>query len=281
VRSLLSLSIFFSSLALIGCGGSDSSSSSLIEIDFSTSLKGIENEPELAKGTLSEGDAVSINTELTGNLSEGDVISFSFSPTDDGYAALVLSSSAEDFDFDITSTGLSINGDGLTSDEMAVFYALKGEVYLINVIAAYGNGDFLIKLVEANRETLALSKDEYFVVADVVTDEACYNEFFDFSASGSYEEQDQFILNGIDGYVRYGNDLLQFESSTASSFIIKTTYAHLYDFFSDDEEYTWNINVSTENGEIKGVKEGSVSNFFAADSGSCQINAEYDGNVIL
>lgn len=272
------LAVVILSSGLVACGGgSTSSGGASVDVDISDSLKGLSQEPALASSAVSEGDSVSLNSVLTANLSEDSYMLFSFTAESDGEVAVLLNSAAEDFDLYVTSNDLDLSSERLSSEEQLVFSATSGETYSIEVSAYYGSGDFTVKLVEANRTSLVLSNNEYYVSLPYETEVVC--DTSDYNFDGEY----QVVINWLGGYLKDGSEKSNFNSASGNTFTILTNYSDSepeYDY-SYSEEYTLQLTVNPESGVVSGTETGTSTEINGSDVDDCAISTTYVGRIVL
>lgn len=290
--------------SLIACGGDDDSSSSktAAKIDPSliaqlpTELKGSITEPELSSTTVTESDALTVNSKSTGTVLAGSSIDLNFTTDESGPLLAILSSSARDLDFDIydntNSVYLGDSSNG-SSDEVIFFNAVAGSQYTISVYETFDeDATFELKLVEANRASLGLSDNEYAVHAQETMNESCVeivNGGSPNTTSDSDLEGDLSIFNWKDGYVRsYGDsEQYSFTSVNGNKVTLKfndsetdtynnVTYSYTY-------QGTFNFTTDFKTGTFTGTGSNSSSESSSDTSYSeeCTGTSSSTGKIVL
>jgi hypothetical protein len=286
----ISISLLALSLAACGGGGGSNSSDSndenilSLKTDFAVGIRGSEQEPTVTAASVSEGDTVALNTRLTGSIPEDGSIRFSFTPTETTIVALVLSSTAEDLDLELTDSNYDVNieSSDSTSNEAIIFDAISGTPYFIDVDAYGKGGSFQLKLVEANRSSLGLSNDEYVVITQLNIAQECVEDGQNLS-SNTTEVQNK-IINWKGGYVLNlsGENKTSFTSVNDNSFSIADSTSESY---SDGESYSnisiFNYTTNFATGELTG--DGNYVETYTdnAATETCTSEVEITGKVVL
>lgn len=276
------ISISLLALSLVACGGSSSSDNSLgINKNFASGIRGAEQEPTLTSTNIYEGDTVTLNTLLTGNVLEGSSVRFNFTPTEDKKVALVLSSAAKDLDLEVTSTGVDLYSDDSNSNEAIIFNAIANRQYNVEVESFEGEGQFELKLVEANRSSFGLSANEYIVEAEHTSAETCvengetnqYDETYDVS----------IIINWKDGYVvnLSGESKTSFQSVSGNSFTVVSSDSGTDGIDSYESNFTLNYTTNFETGELTGSAVSETTYVNSNSTEICTSNITITANVVL
>lgn len=175
------------SIALLGCGADDDDPSSS-SLDLPTS--GFISEPELTRVDAADGMSVSLNSLISGSLEEGESLTFSYTMgeaeplTDDAgeqildefgmvvYQTItplfVLTGGENNFDLmvgDLSSTNKK-SFEYIALLEGFSVEEVSGE-YSITVTATEGAGEFSLKVVPLNHESLGASEGDNLILARV------------------------------------------------------------------------------------------------------------------
>ena len=157
---LLILALAFT---LQACGGEEDKDHH-IDYDFSFEVKGQNAEPHLASIGNDNFLEHDINTRFTGNFDEnGGNFSSLYNPSRSQYTAVILNSTATSSYLNIKEMWSTKNTYSQGSLPTIVFESEAGLSYQLLSESANGDGDFDIKIVELNRESLDLSVNEYLV----------------------------------------------------------------------------------------------------------------------
>ena len=294
-------------LGLAACGGSSSSSDSgntdsgntdsgntdsgntdsgtsgnntlVINKDFASGIRGTEQEPTLTSATVSEGDNVSLNTNLTGSVLEDSSVRLYFTATESETVAIVLSSLVEDLDLSVSSQGLNLSSYGSNSNEALVFDVIADQRYTVQVEQYIGQGSFQLKLVEANRSSLGLSTNEYVIDAEYTIEGACVQD----GETSTYNSSKNVnkIINWKDGYIMdlSGENKSSFMSINDNSFT--TTYSKTENDGNYKSEHIINYTTNFETGVLNGsllLKETEID---SSGTEVCTSNSEIAAEVIL
>lgn len=278
------ISISLLALSLVACGGSSSSSndSSLgINKNFANGIRGAEQEPVLISAAVSEGDTVTLNSQLTGNVLEGSSVIFNFTPTETKKVALILSSAVTDLDLGVSSTDLDLVSDDENSNDAIIFEATANQLYSVEVESYKGAGPFELKLVEANRSSFGLSVNEYIVEAEYTSVQTCveggetstYNEAYDVDT----------IINWKDGYAVHlsGESKIFFKSVTNDSFTAVSADSGTEGSESYKNSTTLNYTTNFETGELTGTAISETTSVNNNITEVCTSNITITANVVL
>jgi hypothetical protein len=130
---------------------------------------------------------LTLNSEVSGFIADQDMVSFSYDATSSGLVIVSLASAADDLDLTVRSGQGSVDSSNLDSNEIIVFDAVSGSDYSIIIDSYEGEGDYTLKVVRANRETLELSDIEYLASLNE-------NEFGDCGSYTTSDSNDYFIV---------------------------------------------------------------------------------------
>lgn len=270
------------SLALIACGGESDSKTHTISTKFSAGIKGLEAEPTLVAGTISEGDIASLNTNYTGNVLEDSEVKFSFTLTENKQVALVLSSGASNLDLTVRGNNITLDSFYDDSNELIVFDALAGESYTITVEAWEDAGEFQLKLVEANRSSIGLKSNEYLVNLESIDTNKCVEDGVDKEA---YTNTDStyVIINWAEGYVSdsLGNERTSFSSVDGNTFTIDASYSASESGNSSSSQLTLILATDFTTGVITGTGRGSFEFSEPGEVSRCNYTSVESGLIIL
>jgi hypothetical protein len=284
------ISISLLALGLVACGGGSSSSDSdssgsggnntlVINKDFASGIRGIEQEPALTSATVSEGDVIALNTNLTGSVLEDSSVSLYFTPTKTEKVAFILSSAAEDLDLEVSTQGLSLESYGFTSNEALVADAIAGQLYTVEVESYVGQGAFQLKLVEANRSSLGLSTNEYVIEAEYTIERACVES----GETSTYDSSKNVnkIINWKEGYIMdlSGENKSSFTSINDNSFT--ATYSKTENDGNYELEQTTNYTTNFETGVLNGTLLSTETETYNSRTEVCTSDIEIAAKVIL
>ncbi len=284
------ISISLLALGLVACGGGSSSSDSdssgsggnntlVINKDFAAGIRGSEQEPALTSATVSEGDNVALNTNLTGSVLEDGSVSLYFTPTESETVAIVLSSLAEDLDLSVLSQDTDLSSYGSNSNEALVFDVIADQRYIVAVEQYIGQGSFQLKLVGANRSSLGLSTNEYVIEAEYTIERACVanGETFTFDSSKNVNK----IINWKEGYIMdlSGENKSSFTSINDNSFT--ATYSKTDNDGNYELEQTTNYTTNFETGVLNGSLLSTETETYNSRTEVCTSDIEIAAEVIL
>lgn len=270
------------SLSLMACGGESNKDNNPGFWEFSSGIKGIEEQPSLTSADVSEGDSLTLNTVYSGNVEQNSDVSFNFTLDQDTQVALVLSSEAKNLDLSVSGNDLSLDSSLLDSNELIIFDALAGENYSVTVDTFLSSGPFQLKFVEANRASAGLSADEYLVYFTYTITETC-------SENAGAEEE--LVSNGSNFNVinwkseyyanRDGTDKQIFDSVEGNTFNLyfnnKTTHDDGY--YTNESTVIFHTDFNT--GEVVGSANGIFKDVDETYTRDCRFNTFMTGQVIL
>lgn len=277
--------IFISLLALslAACGGDSSNESGKsINKDFSSGIQGSSIEPTLTTFTVSDGDTVSLNTTLTGSVVEDGKVRLSFTPTEAKTVALVLSSTIKDLGLAVSYTGKSLDSSGDNSNEALVFEVLANQQYSIKIESYEGSGDFQLKLVDANRSSLGLSKNEHIIIATYNQTQVCIEDGKTDNATSTHLVNT--TINWKEGYLvdLSGEGKTSFTSVQGDSFTVKKSISKTNEGEKASSDLTLNYTTNFETGALTGQL---VSKFTHTDKEGktevCDVNSQIAAKVVL
>ncbi len=209
---------FFALTACSGGGGGSSDNSNAVKTDTAVRFQGPANEPALIQQNFTYNDMpVELNSRTLGFIYDQERRSLSFEADKSGTVAIVLSSDAEDLDLEITSFDLQKYSYSFTSDEAVVFEAKAGTVYSIVITSFNGGGNYSLKVVQGNRESLGLRDNELYVLASGNGEESCIygdgrREVYPFIATYDY------IFNLETGALRFYSEVLDYDVEPEGTF---------------------------------------------------------------
>lgn len=278
-------------VCLTACGGdSDSDSPPLntgndsptVYTDFSSDLKGVEEQPALANAVISEGDSASLNTIYTGNVLESSSVEFSFTLEENKQVALILSSGVTDLDLTVSGNGEYFYTGLDTSNEVVVFGAEVGINYRVEVESNEGAGEFQLKLVEANRSSVGMVNGEYLVRSDNVIKQKCTVngiEKDEFTINDSSFE----IVNWSAGYYAEaaGAERLPFSSVNGNTFTINHRFTISKESYSLSAQINRIFSANFITGEISSSSNSSSEYTRGEEERLCNSVSSATGNVIL
>jgi hypothetical protein len=243
-------------------------------------------------GEVSNGAEIGLNEFVTGSLGATPVISFSYWNTTDALLPVMvsLSSPADNLDLAVTDD-FKLEDDSYKDDsnELLVFQAksdTESVIYIesLNDDNAEGKA-FTLTLVEASREGLGLSADEYAVNLNESSIEDCDDTALDYE----YEGISVTIFNFKDGYMRSASGDFRFDFTGANGNTLTGAYEDAG--INDDGPYNYSVlfsyTVNSDTGALTGsrVSDSSYTDV-DEDTGTsavvtCNNNSNYDGNIIL
>jgi hypothetical protein len=308
MKKLLAVSLV--SVMLQGCGSSDKNSSDEQNIDsdeqnidsdeqnvgLDIDLSQFKSTKQLAVATeggeVSNGDEISLNEFVTGSVGPDSVTSFSYVNTTDALLPVMasLSSPADNLDLAVTDD-FELEDDSYKDDsnELLVFQA-KSDAESVIYIESFNEDNaegsaFTLTLVEASREGLGLSVDEYAVNLGESSIEDCDDTVLDYE----YEGISVTIFNFKDGYMRSANSDFRFDFTGANGNTLTGVYADAgineHGPYNDSVLFSYTVNPDT--GALTGSRV-SDSFYTDVDEGTgtsavvtCSNNSNYDGNIIL
>jgi hypothetical protein len=267
---------------LIGCGGESGDETPTEITDFSSSLKGIEDQPILTNAEISEGDNANLNINYTGNVIEHSSVQFSFTLAEDKQVAFVLSSEIQNLDLSIYGNDKSLNSEFEGSNELIVVDTTIGETYIVEVASQEGSGEFQLKIVEANRSSVGLSSGEYLISFDTFDAHKCTENGYKHS-DRIYNYSSFEIINWSDGYIddiaREDRRSLDDVHNHSHSLIIKHLVSEVGMNLSGQGEGSVLTDFVT--GEVTMTLNGSYEYTQGYREGSCTYASIATGNVIL
>ena len=241
------------SFFLVACGGDSSDSLDLAQLE---QHKGRANAPVISEVVVGDGATIYLNQRSYGEVFEGLNTRLNFTAPISGYALLLLTESTVDFS-SIPSMGVGSLFFREFGGYRSVFYMEEGERYAIelSVVAGESSGNFELELVEINRESLALTENEYLLELNFVGEKHfegggrecdAYSQPVDSSIKYAEDYSGTVIFNFADSYQRQlysnvGNEYAETSGSTLS-------------FNREEAFYTWNetFNINTHSGAVTG-----------------------------
>lgn len=218
VLRFLSLIVVVFVLSACGSGGGSTPETRVLS-DEMLRLKGSQAEPELSRASyVYDEQLIPLNFVVTGEIDEGQERTVRFQIGETKKVALVLDSPATDLDLALreetgsqTRSIVQLSWADDSSREALVFEAEAFKPYFIEVYAYKGSGSFELKIVEANRTSLKLATNEYFIVPKQLDSKSVceLNGETEESSPGQILGIDlQYIFNPLTGAVRrYGVDM--------------------------------------------------------------------------
>lgn len=263
------------SVLLSACGSDDEQPT--IDVDLSE-FKGAASAPNLTAVAVSDNDAININTRASGTVAENGNVDLYFTALGDELVAVTLSADAEDLDLYIENSDVNSSSATLSSNEVIVFPASLGEVYNVGVEAYVGSGDFTLDLVSANRSSLGLSENEFWVSFTATYSDSCNG-----GEPHTYSDLDGFIINFAEGYIASpdGLEKLAFSSVEGLSFNVSFSNSESGEnfTFSSNSNSTYTVNPLT--GGVTGSVSYSSSELYNGQSYECSGTTTYDGGIVL
>jgi len=168
--------VLISSIFMVACGSDAQEDESITGL---SKYKGLENEPILTVIQNPEYDSpVHINSIIKGYVLEGGENRYYFEPYDSELVTFIIDKVSEEVAFEVKNVedGASASFSGFYSSHIKVVDVSAGERYLISVSSNASFGDFNLKIVQANRESLSLLKDDYLVKENFTDYQECNGE---------------------------------------------------------------------------------------------------------
>ena len=274
---------------LVGCEGGSSSSdfvdlgnsveSPVIDITFAPGLRGPESEPSVSELSVTDNDAIVINSRVTGTALPGvaDTASefeLTYTPLVDREVLIVLSSTeAPNLDLEISDNFLnSEQSENSNSYEVLLMDVDAGRTYTLTVSTLAEGGQFTLLLTEPNRASLGLTDTEYFV-----THERRGSTLCDSSPEGAYVQQTYWIINWAEGYISDPDETLNFTSVDGNAFSIEQTL----DLGSVTEDFALNLDTNSTTGAVSG-NATQTRTFSSGEFSQCVTEIDFrDGQVKL
>ena len=150
-----------SPIFLMACGSSGQEDGPIIDLSI---FKGLESEPILTDmKSLEHGSFVQINSVLEGHVLEGETVQYYFEPLDSELVVFIINQPFKAMALEVKSIedGVDESLGGFYSSPIKIVDVSAGGRYLISISAGTSLGYFNLKVVQANRSSLSLSKDEY------------------------------------------------------------------------------------------------------------------------
>lgn len=274
MRLLISIPVLATAAALSGCGGSDDSGINT-GIQISTSLKGLSVEPELSAVNAEGIGGLTLNSEVSGFIADQDMVSFSYDATSSGLVVVSLTSTADDLDLTVRGGQGSIDSSSLDSNEIIVFDAINGSDYSVIIDSYEGEGNYTLKVVRANRETLDLSENEYLASLNE-------SELRDCGSFTSNESTDYFLVfNWTNGYLGKDDGKTKFTSSEENTIVIEYSESESEEDYSYSYEGTLTVTVDPNTGVISGTDIWSDVENDQGDIAECSYETTLSGQIEL
>ncbi len=243
-------------LFMTGCGGGSSSSKKVgIDVTFEAGIRGAEAEPSMSEYNVDDGDIVYLNSRVSGTIAsvpdtvtDASVVSLSFNPTVSGEVLVILTSTAPDVDLAVSYDTLLLGSPTEESQQAGSYEVLLLDIrdtreYTIDISTIGEGGSFELTVVEANRESLGLANDEYFVTYTQWGSVLCDN-----SPTGALIEDSYWIINWKEGYISDIDQTLNFSSVDGYEFSVDEAVS----LGSVGETLSLLLEVDPENGEVDG-----------------------------
>lgn len=263
------------SVLLSACGSDDEQPT--IDVDLSE-FKGVSSAPNFTAVAVSDNDAININTRAAGTVAENGNVDLYFTASGDELVAVTLSSGAEDLDLYIENSDINSSSTYSNSNEAIVFPASLGETYNLGVAADVGAGDFILDLVSANRSSLGLSENEFWVSFTSTYSDSCNGE-----DPYTYSDLDGFVINFAEGYIASPDGLEKraFSSVEGLSFNVSFSSSGSGEGFSYSSTGSSTYTVNPLTGGVTGSGSYSSSELNNGQSYECTGTTTYDGGIVL
>lgn len=283
------ISVLLLSLGLIACGGESNKDNASAFEEFSSGIKGVEEQPSLTSADVEEGDSLNLNTNNHGNIEHYRSILLNFTLEQDTQVALVLSSDDDDLNLSISGHELNLDSSLDASNELIVFKALAGEIYSIDIdshSARYepieGNSDFELKLVKANRASAGLTTDEYLVSMAYSITDIC-SENGEPEKTTVYSGSDINIINWKSEYFANsdGSDKQKFDSILGDAFTLTKNKTETGEDASLTSQLIATFNTDFKTGNITGSVNGTSHETNRNVTDDCRFTTTLTGRVSL
>lgn len=286
-----SLVMGVATFALVACGGgSDGSSDGFIDIGtseetptiditFAPGLRGPEAQPSVSELSITDNDAIVINSRVTGTALPGvaDTTSefkLTYTPLVDREVLIVLSSTeAPNLDLEVSDGFLnSEQSENSNSYEVLLMDVDVGRTYTLTVSTLAEGGQFTLLLTEPNRASLGLTDTEYFV-----THERRGSTLCDSSPEGAYVQQTYWIINWAEGYISDPDETLNFTSVDGNAFSSEQTL----DLGSVTENFSLTLDTNSTTGVVSG-NATQTRTFSSGEFSQCVTEIDFrEGQVKL
>ena len=247
-----------------------------IDVDVSQ-FKGAEQSPSLAAASsVDDGDSVVINSEYNGTITDGASHTFAYSALADGLVAIVLTSAAEDIDLFVVDGTTKYSSESLSSNEAVVLQVTANQQYSIEIESLDGAGSYNLVVVEANRSSLGLSADEYWVNFDIDTEETCN------TTNTSESHVAGFVINFASGYLAdvSGLDKDEFRNVQGNQFSIESSDSGSGTGYSYSSSFKLDLEVNPTQGSVNGSSTSTSTETGFLDL-ECSSRSSFNGELIL
>lgn len=285
------LTLAVATFTLVACGGGSDGSSggfidvgtseetATIDITFAPGLRGPEAEPSVSELSVTDNDAIVINSRVTGTALPGvaDTASefeLTYTPLVDREVLIVLSSTeAPNLDLEVSDNSLnSEQSENSNSYEVLLMDVDAGRTYTLTVSTLAEGGQFTLLLTEPNRASLGLTDTEYFV-----THERRGSTLCDSSPEGAYVQQTYWIINWAEGYISDPDETLNFTSVDGNAFSIEQTL----DLGSVTEDFSLTLDTDSTTGVVSG-NATQTRTFSSGEFSQCVTEIDFrEGQVKL
>ena len=285
------LTLAVATFTLVACGGGSDGSSggfidvgtseetATIDITFAPGLRGPEAEPSVSELSVTDNDAIVINSRVTGTALPGvaDTASefeLTYTPLVDREVLIVLSSTeAPNLDLEVSDNSLnSEQSENSNSYEVLLMDVDAGRTYTLTVSTLAEGGQFTLLLTEPNRASLGLTDTEYFV-----THERRGSTLCDSSPEGAYVQQTYWIINWAEGYISDPDETLNFTSVDGNAFSSEQTL----DLGSVTENFSLTLDTNSTTGVVTG-NATQTRTFSSGEFSQCVTEIDFrEGQVKL
>ncbi len=285
------LTLAVATFTLVACGGGSDGSSggfidvgtseetATIDITFAPGLRGPEAEPSVSELSVTDNDAIVINSRVTGTTLPGvaDTASefeLTYTPLVDREVLIVLSSTeAPNLDLEVSDNFLnSEQSENSNSYEVLLMDVDAGRTYTLKISTLAEGGQFTLLLTEPNRASLGLTDDEYFVTHQRRGTTLC-----DGSAAGGYIQDTYWIINWAEGYISDPDETLNFTSVDGNAFSIEQTL----DLGSVTEDFSLTLDTDSTTGVVSG-NATQTRTFSSGEFSQCVTEIDFrEGQVKL
>ncbi|WP_301388436.1 hypothetical protein [Thalassolituus sp. UBA2590] len=285
------LTLAVATFTLVACGGGSDGSSggfidvgtseetATIDITFAPGLRGPEAEPSVSELSVTDNDAIVINSRVTGTALPGvaDTASefeLTYTPLVDREVLIVLSSTeAPNLDLEVSDNSLnSEQSENSNSYEVLLMDVDAGRTYTLTVSTLAEGGQFTLLLTEPNRASLGLTDTEYFV-----THERRGSTLCDSSPEGAYVQQTYWIINWAEGYISDPDETLNFTSVDGNAFSSEQTL----DLGSVTENFSLTLDTNSTTGVVSG-NATQTRTFSSGEFSQCVTEIDFrEGQVKL
>ena len=298
MRHKLVAAISLASLTLAACGGGTSSDTNTeaqstntqttdtqntdntSNVEITQAAKGSEVQPALSTAEVSEGSDISLNSQSSGAVDGESPTRLNFQSHAEGMVVVKLTGSSDELSLMVEDDqGGWITSFNPGSEESVVFNAQAGMGYTIDIATENDQASFELILTEANRETLELEENEYYVALAGLGDFQCGGENLT-EMAGEVPFNKQLIVNWDQGYFMNsaGSNRQDFASVTDLNYTTNENHQ-----LSNGNRYSLqlDLNLLPEMGTLNGTAVEEAIENVDGDTSTCTGNFDLVGRILL